>query len=333
MKAMAVTRGGQPLRRVERPLPEPGPGEVRVRVDACGVCRSDLWIIRAEYEGLSLPRVPGHEVAGRVDAVGGGVTRFSGGDRVGIGWHGGHCGKCRPCREGDMKHCVEHLVCGASYDGGYAEYVVAPESALAPIPDGLSSVEAAPLLCAGMTTFNAIRNAGVRPGSLVAVEGIGGLGHLGIQFANRMGFEVTAISWDDKEEEVRKLGAHHFINSSEADPGEALRSLGGAALILATSPSAESMSRLVTGLGRYGKLVIVGVPTKPVAVDVEHLIDHRASVMGWDCGHSEDSTDTMAFAVQHDVRPQTETWPLEEANAAVRAMEKGTVRFRAVLVI
>ncbi len=331
MRAMVVRRGGEPLALEDRPLPEPGPGEVRVRVNACGVCRSDLWITRGEYGGLELPRIPGHEVAGTVDALGDSTGLFSIGDRVGIGWHGGHCGRCRPCREGDMKHCESARVCGASYDGGYAEAVVAPEHALAPIPDGMAAADAAPLMCAGITTFNALRHAGGRPGDLAIIEGIGGLGHLGLQFANKMGFEVVAVNRTDVETEARELGAHHFIDSSATDPATRLREMGGAAVILATSPDADSMSNLVRGLGRYGRLVIVGVPTKLVAVDAGHLIDTRAAVSGWDCGHAEDSADTLAFAARNGIRPRIETFPLEEANEALAAMNEGRVRFRAVL--
>jgi len=332
MRAMVVTEARAPLVLERRPWPTPGSGEVRIRVAACGVCRSDLWILNGEHRALTLPRVPGHEVAGIIDTVGEGVDDFHVGDRVGVGWHGGQCHRCDPCREGDYIHCTRRQICGVHYDGGYADGLVAPATAIARIPDGLDLTEAAPLFCAGVTTFNALRHAGGSPGDRVAVEGLGGLGHLGVLFASKMGFDVVAVSPGPLHDLARSLGAHHYIDSRVEDAGKTLRAMGGAKVILATSPSAESMSRLARGLGRYGTMMVVGVPKENLSIHADTLIDRRASIRGWACGHAGDTADTLAFAAAHGIRPRIERYPLEAANDAVRAMVEGRARFRAVLV-
>ena len=332
MKSMVVRSPGQPLVLEDRDLPEPGPGHVRVKVHACGVCHSDKFVTQALWPGLQLPRVPGHEVAGVVDAVGNGVDQVEPGDRVGVGWHGGHDGTCDVCLTGRFIHCRNAQITGISYDGGYSEYLVAPVVAVASVPDELSFGEAAPLLCAGVTTFNALRNVGARSGDLVGVQGLGGLGHLGVQYARAMGFEVVALSrGPDKEEFARKLGAHHYVDTTEPDFAKKLEELGGARVILATAPHAKSISALVPGLGLEGCLLIVAAPFEPIEVGAIDLLSRDARVQGWSSGTATDSTDAMAFAAKHGVRPMIETWPLDEASKAVAAMMDGTVRFRAVV--
>ena len=332
MKAMVVRAKGQPLAQEERATPSPGRGEVRIRVRACGVCHSDHFVTEALWPGLQLPRVPGHEVAGVVDALGEGVERFRIGDRVGLGWHGGHDGTCDVCLTGRFIHCRNARITGISFDGGYADYVIAPAVAVASIPDGLDFAEAAPLLCAGVTTFNALRNSGARSGDLVAVQGLGGLGHLGVQYARAMGFEVVAISRGrDKEEFARKLGAHHYVDASLPDFAATMAGLGGAKVILATAPHAASISALVPGLALEGCLLIVAAPFEPIQVNAIDLLSRDARVQGWSSGTATDSTDAMSFAAKHGVRPMIERFPLSEASRAVEAMMKGTVRFRAVV--
>jgi len=332
MKVMAVHAAQRPLVLEERGIPEPGRGEVRIRVHACGVCHSDHFVTDALWPGLELPRVPGHEVAGVIDALGEGVTHVKVGDRVGLGWHGGHDGTCDVCLTGRFIHCRNQRITGISFDGGYGEYLLAPAIAVASIPDELTFVEAAPLLCAGVTTFNALRNSGARPGDLVAVQGLGGLGHLGVQYARAMGFEVAAISrGTDKEGFAHELGAHHYVDATRKDFAEALQRLGGARVILATAPHAKSISALVPALGLEGCLLIVAAPFEPIEVSAIDLLSRDARVQGWSSGTATDSTDAMAFAAKHRVRPMIETWPLSEASAAVAAMMSGTVRFRAVL--
>jgi len=332
MKSMVVRSPREPLVQEERELPEPGPGEVRVAVRACGVCHSDHFVTEALWPGLELPRVPGHEVAGVVDALGEGVERLKVGDRVGLGWHGGHDGTCDVCLTGRFIHCRNARITGISFDGGYAEYLVAPAIALASIQDGLGFAEAAPLLCAGVTTFNALRNSGARPGDLVAVQGLGGLGHLGVQYASAMGFEVAAISRGaDKQEFAHKLGARHYVDSTRPDFAEVMTKLGGAKVILATAPHAKSISALVPALGLEGCLLIVAAPFEPIEVGAIDLISRDARVQGWSSGTAQDSTDAMRFAAKHGVRPMIETFPLADATGALEAMTKGTVRFRAVI--
>jgi alcohol dehydrogenase/propanol-preferring alcohol dehydrogenase len=332
MKSMVVRSPGSALQAEERKLPQPARGQIRIKVHACGVCHSDHFVTDALWPGLELPRVPGHEVAGVVDALGEGVEQFRVGDRVGLGWHGGHDGTCEACLGGRFIHCRNARITGISFDGGYQEHLVVPAVAVARIPDGLDYAEAAPLLCAGVTTFNALRHSGARPGDLVAVHGLGGLGHLGVQYARAMGFEVAAISrGTDKEELARKLGAQHYVDSNRPDFAATLAKLGGARVILATAPHAKSISALVPALGLEGCLLIVAAPFEPIEVGAIDLIARDARVQGWSSGTATDSTDAMRFAVKHGVRAVIERFPLADAGRALDRMMKGTVRFRAVL--
>jgi D-arabinose 1-dehydrogenase-like Zn-dependent alcohol dehydrogenase len=333
MRVAQITRPNGPLEIIEREIPEPGAGSVRVKVEACGVCHSDTFTKEGHWPGIQYPRVPGHEVAGIVDAVGSGVLAWTAGQRVGVGWHGGHCGYCDSCRRGDFVTCqIAPQVPGIAYDGGYAEYMIAPAGALAVIPEGLSAVDAGPLMCAGVTTFNSLRNSGARPGDLVAVLGVGGLGHLGIQFAAKMGFKTVAIARGmEKEPLARKLGASHYIDSHAHDPAADLAKLGGAKVILATVTSGKAMSAVLGGLGVNGKLVIVGAADEPVEVNAGLFIGGRRSVIGWPSGTSIDSQDTLSFSVLTGVRAMTEIFPLERAAEAYEHMMSGKARFRAVL--
>jgi len=333
MRAVPVTRAGGPLEMVEREIPEPGPGFARVRIEACGVCHSDVLTKEGLFPGIEYPRVPGHEIAGVVDAVGAGVAAWKKGDRVGIGWHGGHCGECDSCRRGDFQTClVSPKITGISFDGGYAEYVVAQAAVLARIPDALSPAEAAPLLDAGVTTFNALRNAGAMPGSRVAVLGIGGLGHLGVQFAAKLGFETIAIARGrDKEPLARQLGAADYIDSKSQDPAKELAKRSGARVILATVTDADAMTAVLGGLGIDGKLLVVGAPPAPLSVQAYPLIQARRSVAGWPSGRSIDSQDTLAFAARTGVRSMNELFPLSRAAEAYDRMLSGAARFRVVL--
>jgi D-arabinose 1-dehydrogenase-like Zn-dependent alcohol dehydrogenase len=332
MKAVEVREAGGPLLVVEREVPEPGAGHVLIKVQACGICHSDSLTKEGQWPGLEFPRVPGHEIAGVIDSVGTGVDDWKTGQRVGVGWHGGHCGHCDRCRRGDFVLCQSALVPGISYDGGYAEYMVAPVQALARIPDDLSDVDAAPLLCAGITTFNALRNSGARGGDVVAILGIGGLGHLGVQFAARMGFETVAIArGKDKEKLARELGAHHYIDSSGENVAETLTALGGAKVILATVTSGKAMSAALGGLGLNGKLIMVGISEEPVEVPVAQFIMGRHSVQGWPSGTSADSQDTLAFSALTGIKPMIEEFPLALAAEAYDRMMSGAARFRVVL--
>jgi len=332
MRVAQVTRPGGPLEIVEREIPEPGAGEVRVRVEACGVCHSDSLTKEGLWPGIQFPRVPGHEVAGVVDAVGAGVEGWAEGQRVGIGWHGGYCGHCGPCRRGEFFACVWGRVTGITYDGGYAEYMTAHQSALARIPEELSAAEAGPLVCAGVTTFNALRNSGARPGELVAVLGLGGLGHLGVQFAARMGFRTVAVArGEDKGPLARQLGAHHYIDSRAQDAAAELSRMGGAKVVLATVTNAEAMSAAIGGLGADGKLLVLGAPHEPLQVPAGLLIAGRRSVAGWYSGTSIDSQDTLAFGSLTGARAMTELYPLERAGEAYERMMSGDARFRVVL--
>jgi D-arabinose 1-dehydrogenase-like Zn-dependent alcohol dehydrogenase len=333
MRVMQVTRANGPLQLVERPIPEPGGGAVRLKVEACGICHSDSVTKEGIWPGIQYPRVPGHEIAGIVDAVGPGVAGWKTGERAGVGWHGGHCGFCDSCRRGDFVTCQVALqIPGVTYDGGYADHVIVPAAALARIPDGLSAVEAAPLMCAGITTFNALRNSGARPGDVVAVLGVGGLGHLGVQFASKMGFRTVAIArGGDKAPLVRQLGAQHYVDSQATDAAAELVKLGGARVILATVTSSEAMAAVVGGLGVNGTLLIVGASSEPLEVPVIPLILGRRSIVGWPSGTSIDSQDTLAFSVLTGVRPMTEVFPLERADEAYERMLSGKARFRAVL--
>ena len=333
MRAVQVTRANGTLEIVEREIPEPGAGQVRIKVEACGICHSDSMTKEGLWPGIEYPRVPGHEVAGIVDAVGAGVLGWSKGQRAGVGWHGGHCGYCDSCRRGDFVTCqVAPQVPGIAYDGGYAEYMIAPASALASIPDGLSAGDAGPLMCAGVTTFNSLRNSGARPGDLVAILGIGGLGHLGIQFAAKMGFRTVAIARGmDKEPLARKLGAWSYIDSKTQDPAAELLKLGGAKIVLATVTNGDAMSATLGGLGVNGKFIILGAAAEPLQVPGIPLLLGRRSIVGWPSGSSIDSQDTLGFSQRNGVRAMTEIFPLERAAEAYEHMMSGKARFRAVL--
>ena len=332
MRVAQVGRPDAPFEMVERPVPAPGAGEVRVRVEACGVCHSDAMTRHAHFPGIELPRVPGHEVIGRIDALGDGVEGWRVDDRVGVGWHGGQCGRCDNCRRGNFFACqTVHRITGVTADGGYGEYMLALHSALARVPDALSSEEAAPLMCAGVTTFNSLRHMDARPPDLVAVLGLGGLGHLGMQFAAKMGFEVVGIArGEDKAAFARELGAHHYIDSRAQDPAKALQKLGGAKVILATATSAEAMQSCIGGLGPRGTFLVVGaVPT--LEVPPIQLIGGNQSVRGWYSGTSIDSQDTLAFCAMTGVRSMNEVFAFADAERAYQHMMSGAARFRAVL--
>ena len=331
-KAVEVSAPGT-LRVVQRSVSEPGAGQVRIRVEACGVCHSDAATVTGSFRGLSLPRVPGHEVVGRIEALGAGVTRWKIGQRVGVGFFGGEDGVCEPCRRGDMVNCQNPVVPGITVDGGYAEVMIAEARGIASIPDELTSAEAAPLLCAGITTYNALRNAGLRGGDLVAVQGIGGLGHLGIQFARHMGFRTVAIGrGTDKKKLAQELGAHVYIDTAVEDVAAVLQRLGGARAILATAPSGSAMGPLVSGLATRGKLIVVGVPNDEMQVSAFPLVFGGRSIYGALTGTAIDNEDTLAFSVLENIRPMIETVPLEQAADAYARMMQGKARFRMVLV-
>jgi D-arabinose 1-dehydrogenase-like Zn-dependent alcohol dehydrogenase len=333
MRAAQVSAANGPLELVERAVPEPGPDHVRVAVEACGVCHSDALTKTAAFPGIELPRVPGHEVIGRVDAIGPGVDRWAIGQRVGVGWHGGYCGKCDPCRRGKFFACVTGPpVTGISFDGGYSEHMIAPTTSLARVPDELSSVDAAPLMCAGVTTFNALRNSGARSGDLVAVHGIGGLGHLGVQFASKMGFHTVAVARGaDKAPLAKSLGADRYIDSTAEDPAKALAAMGGARVVLATVTDAEAMSAMIGGLGIEGVLLVLGAPHAPLAVAAFPLIAGIRAVRGWYSGVSIDSEDTLSFSARTGVRSMNEVMSLAKVNEAYDRMMSGKARFRVVL--
>jgi len=332
MKAARISRPGGDLEIAERGIPEPGTRQVRIKVQACGVCHSDVLTKEGLWPGIQYPRVPGHEVAGIVDEPGPEVSEWKKGQRVGVGWHGGHDGTCRECRRGDFRNCRNVKVCGISYDGGYQQYMVAPAEALVAIPDTLSDAEAAPLLCAGITTYNALRHSGALPGDLVAVQGIGGLGHLGIQFANKFGFKVVAIGRGSENAALaKKLGASVYIDSQSTKATEELQKLGGAQVILATAPSSKAMSELIDGLGPNGKLMVVGATFDPIEVTPIQLISNVRAIQGWAAGTPADSEDTLRFAELTGVRPMIETYPLEQAAEAYARMMSGKAQFRVVL--
>jgi D-arabinose 1-dehydrogenase-like Zn-dependent alcohol dehydrogenase len=332
MKAAQAAGGGKGIEIVEREIPEPAAGQVRIRAKACGVCHSDALVVEGMWPGLPYPRVPGHEVAGVVDKVGANVSQWKPGERVGVGWHGGHDGTCRECRRGDFRNCRNQQIAGISYDGGYQEYLVAPAEALVSIPDSLSDVDAAPLLCAGITTYNALRHAGALPGDLVAVQGIGGLGHLGVQFANKFGYRVVAISRGPENEALaRKLGASLYIDSKGSNVAEELQKLGGAQVIMATAPNSKSMSELIDGLGPNGKLLVIGATFDPIEVTPVQLIMGSKAVQGWAAGTPADTEDALNFSALSGVRAMTETYPLERAAEAYARMMSGKAEFRVVL--
>jgi propanol-preferring alcohol dehydrogenase len=331
MRAVQVSKPGGAFELVEREIPEVSPGQVRIQVEACGICHSDALVKAGAYPGLSLPRIPGHEIAGRVDKVGANVTEWKKGDRVGVGWHGGHCFVCNACRKGLFINCERGQVTGISYDGGYAEYVVVPREAVARIPEKLEATDAAPLLCAGITTYNALRNSGARAGDTVAVQGIGGLGHLAIQYAARMGFLTIAVSRGaDKRELAQQLGAHEYVDTERVGAAEGLQRFGGADLVLATGPNSEAIASTVGGLKPRGKLLIVAAPFEPLKVSALALLSGK-SIAGWPSGSSIDSEETVAFSVLTGVRPRVEVFKLEQAEQAFARMMENRVRFRAVL--
>jgi len=331
MRVVQVSRPNGPLEIVERPVPEPGAGSVRIRVQACGICHSDSLTKEGAYPGIAYPRVPGHEVAGVIDALGPGVAGWRPGQRVGVGWNGGYCGQCDHCWRGEFFACVTGQVTGITYDGGYAEYLVAPASAVALMPADLPPVEAAPLMCAGLTTFNALRNAGARPGDVVAILGLGGLGHLGVQYAAKMGFHTVGIArGKDKEALARQLGASLYIDSQAEDPAAELQKLGGAKVILATATSGDAMSAVQGGLAINGTLLVVGAAASMQVSPVFLLMGCR-SIKGWYSGTSIDSQDTLAFSARTGVRSMNEIFPLERAAEAYDRMMSGKARFRVVL--
>ncbi len=335
MRVVQVTTAKGVFELKERDIPAPGPGKVRIKVQACGICHSDMYTKDGVWPGIQFPRVPGHEVAGVIDAIGSGVKGWQTGQRVGVGWHGGHCGYCESCRRGEFVTCqIENTVTGINIDGGYAEYMIAHEGTLAKIPDNLTAEEAAPLMCAGVTTYNSLRNSGARPGDTVAVLGLGGLGHLGVQYANKMGMRTIALArGKDKEPLAKKLGAHHYIDSQATDPAAELMKLGGANIILSTVTEAKAVNAVLGGLALNGKLVIVGAPHEPLQIPVIVLIGGRRSVTGWPSGSSIDSQDTLAFSALTGVRSMNEIFPLERASEAYDRMMSGKARFRVVLTI
>ena len=332
MKAAQISKSGGNWELVERDIPEPGTGQVRVKVEACGICHSDVFVKEGLWPGIQYPRVPGHEIAGRIDAVGGNVVGWKKEQRVGVGWHGGHCFACEQCRRGDFAMCANRKVTGIDFDGGYAEYMVAPVATLAAIPDELLAEEAGPFMCAGVTVYNALRNSGARGGELVAVHGIGGLGHLGVQYARQMGFETVALGrGKDKETLAKKLGAHHYIDSGARDAVAELQKFGGARVILATAPNAQAISALVDGLSPNGLLLVPAAPNEPLTISVMSLITGRRSVAGWYSGTAKDSQDALEFSALTGVHPMIEKHPLSRVAKAYEQMHSGKVRFRAVL--
>jgi D-arabinose 1-dehydrogenase-like Zn-dependent alcohol dehydrogenase len=334
MKAAQISKAGGDFELVERDIPEPNAGHVRVKVEACGICHSDALVKEGLWPGLQYPRVPGHEIAGRVDAIGADVANWKNGQRVGVGWHGGHDFACEQCRRGDFAMCVSRKVTGIDFDGGYAEYMIAPAAALAAIPDELPADEAGPFMCAGVTVYNALRNSGARPGDVVAVQGIGGLGHLGVQYARQMGFKTVALGrGKDKGPLAEKLGAHQYIDSNVADTVAELQKLGGARVILATAPSAKAISAVVDGLGVNGNLLVPAAPMEPVSVNVLSLIMGRRSVSGCYSGTARDSQDTLEFSAFNGVHPMIEKYPLNRVADAYEQMNSGKVRFRVVLIM
>jgi D-arabinose 1-dehydrogenase-like Zn-dependent alcohol dehydrogenase len=333
MRVVEVPAPGKAFELRERPVPQPGEGEVRIKVEACGICHSDSFTKEGTWPGLQYPRVPGHEVAGTIDALGPRVAGWTAGQRVGVGWYAGHCGYCDSCRRGDFLTCqIAPQVSGITLDGGYADYMIAPAVALAAIPEGLAAVDAGPLMCAGITTFNALRHSGARAGELVAVLGIGGLGHLAVQFAAKMGFRTVALArGGDKEPLARQLGAVAYLDNQATDPAAELQKLGGAKVIVATVTSGRAMSAVIGGLGVDGKLILLGAASDPLEVSALALIGGRRTVTGWPSGTAIDSQDTLAFSALSGVRPMTETFPLHRAAEAYERMMSGNARFRVVL--
>ena len=334
MKAAQIGRAGGDFDLVERDVPTPGAQQVRIKVEACGICHSDVLVKEGLWPGIQFPRVPGHEISGRIDAVGAEVAAWKERQRVGVGWHGGHCFVCDPCRRGDFAMCVNRKITGIDFDGGYAEYLIAPAAALAAIPDDIPAEEAGPFMCAGVTVFNALRNSGARVGEVVAVHGIGGLGHLGVQYARQMGFKTVALNrGKGKEPLAKKLGAHLYIDSDKGDAMAELQKLGGARVILATAPNAKAISALVEGLSVDGKLLVPAAPNDPLTVGMMPLINGRRSVAGWYSGTARDSQDTLEFSALSNVHPMIEKYPLSRVAEAYEQMHSGKARFRAVLMM
>ena len=332
MKVAQVSKPGADFAIVEREIPQPGPGEVRIRVQACGICHSDSLTKEGHWPGITYPRVPGHEVAGTIDELGAGVTDWKKGQKVGVGWHGGQCGCCLACRRGDFANCSAVKVPGISYDGGYQQFMTAPVEALARVPESFDAAEAGPLLRAGITTFNALRHSGALPADLVAIQGVGGLGHLGIQFARKFGYKVVAIGRGPENAALAlKLGASTYIDSVATNAAEELQKLGGARVILATAPSSKAMSSLIDGLGTNGKMMVIGATPQPIEISPLQLIMGRKSIQGWYSGIATDSEDTLRFAELTGVRPMIEKYPLERAGEAYARMMSGKAEFRVVL--
>jgi len=332
MKAVQVPKPGADFEIVEREIPQPSAGEVRIRVQACGVCHSDMLTKNGGFPGQTYPRVPGHEAVGIIDELGSGVTEWKKGDRVGVGWHGGHCFVCDSCRRGDFVTCQNEAITGLTRDGGYSEYMLARHEALALVPPGLDSADAGPLMCAGITTFNALRNSGARPGDLVGVQGIGGLGHLGVQYAAKAGYRTVAIGRGPENGALaKKLGAFAYIDSKASNVAEELKKLGGAKVLLATAPNAKAMSETIDGLAVGGKLLVVGAPSEPMQVSVFSLLLSRRGIQGWPSGTARDSQDTLEFSEFAGVRPMIEKFPLEKVKEGYERMESGKAQFRVVL--
>ena len=332
MKVAQISKPGGNFEIVEREIPKPAQGQVRIKVQACGICHSDELVKEGMWPGIQYPRVPGHEVVGIVDELGAGVSEWKIGQRVGIGWHGGQDGTCLYCRRGDFRNCRNIKIPGISYDGGYQQYMVAPIAALAAIPESLEATEAAPLLCAGVTTFNAVRHSGALPGALVAVQGIGGLGHLGIQYANKAGYKVAAIGRGSENATLaKKLGANVYIDSNAMNAAQELQRMGGAEVILATAPSSKAMSALIDGLAPNGKLMVVGAAFDAIEVTPLQLISGSRAIQGWWSGIPADSEDALQFSELTGVRPMIETYPLEKAGEAYARMTSGKAEFRVVL--
>ncbi|HEV2113729.1 MAG TPA: alcohol dehydrogenase [Terriglobales bacterium] len=332
MKVAVVTKPGGDFEMIERNIPAPGPGHVRIRVLACGICYSDHLTKDNAWPGITYPRSPGHEIAGVIDEVGAGVTNWKKGQRVGVGWHGGQDNTCPSCRRGDFATCVAGRVTGITHDGGYAEYTLAPVEALAAMPESLDAAEAGPLMCAGITTFNALRHSGAGPGDVVAIQGIGGLGHLGVQFANKFGYKTVAIGRGPENANLaKKLGAVAYIDSKATNPAEELQKLGGAKVILATAPNSKSMSALIDGLSINGKMMVVGAAPEPIEVSPFQLIGARKSIQGWPSGTPSDSEDTLRFATLTGVRAMIEKFPFAKVNEAYARMWSGKAEFRVVL--
>ncbi|HET6143168.1 MAG TPA: alcohol dehydrogenase [Candidatus Acidoferrales bacterium] len=333
MRAFQIPKAKEPFQLVEREMPAPAPGAVRIKVQACGICHSDEYAKEGSRPGITYPRIPGHEIAGVIDAIGDGVQGWEVGQRVGVGWHGGHCGYCNSCRRGDFVTCSKgRQITGLTCDGGYTEYMLISSAALAAIPDQISATDAGPLLCAGVTTFNSLRNSGARPGDLVAILGLGGLGHLGVQFAHKMGFETVAIArGKDKEAFAKKLGAQHYVDSESQNVPAELEQLGGARVILSTVTSGKAVNAALNGMGINGKTILVGNPDQPLEITGRLLIAGRRSISGWPSGSPIDSQDTLKFCALTGIRPMTEIYPLERAPEAYDRMLSGKARFRVVL--